>query len=58
MEEIELQAGPDERTLNATRDRVEQLLANGWSIVGREPLTLQRGSAKLVVRSNGIIVSG
>lgn len=46
------------RKHHATRERVEELLDQGWSIVGREPLLLQRGQAKLEVRSNGIIVSG
>lgn len=59
MEEIEVAGLPeDERKLNDTRARVDQLLAEGWSIVGRDPLTLQRGRTKLCVRSNGIIVSG
>lgn len=47
-----------ERKHTATRSRVEELLRDGWSIVGRFPLLLARGSAKLEVRSNGIIVAG
>lgn len=55
MEEINAQA-IEERELHATRERVDQLLAEGWSIVGRDPLIMQRGSRKLEVRRNGIIV--
>lgn len=48
----------EERKLLATRDRINELIQEGWSIVGRMPLLLARGSAKLEVRSNGIIVAG
>lgn len=57
MEEITAQA-VEERTKHDTRARVEQLLTEGWSIVGRDPLVLQRGRQRLEVRRNGIIVSG
>lgn len=57
MEEITVEGLPeDERALRDTRVRVDQLLAEGWSIIGREPLILQRGPAKMEVRKNGIIV--
>lgn len=48
----------EERKYPATRARVDQLIKEGWSIVGRFPLLLARGSSKLEVRSNGIIVAG
>lgn len=46
------------RKHHATRARVEELLAQGWSIAGREPLRLARGRAALEVRANGVIVAG
>ncbi len=59
MDAIEGESFPmEERKHHATRARVEQLISEGWSIIGREPLLLARGSAKLEVRSNGIIVQG
>lgn len=56
IEEVELQA-ICQRKHHSTRARVDQLVAEGWEIIGREPLILQRGRAKLEVRKNGIIVS-
>ena len=46
------------RKHHATRAGVEELLAQGWSIAGREPLWLARGRAAVEVRGNGIIVAG
>lgn len=45
------------RKYHATRARVDQLVSEGWSIVGRAPLLLERGPRRLEVRSNGIIVA-
>ena len=59
MDAIEGESFPmEERKHHATRARVDQLISEGWSIIGRAPLTLARGSARLEVRSNGIIVQG
>ena len=46
------------RKLTHTRIRIDQLLTEGWSIVGRDPVLLQRCCQKLEVRSNGIIITG
>lgn len=47
----------DTRKLNDLRARINELVANGWSIVGRDPVLLQRGRAKLEVR-NGMLING
>lgn len=57
IEVVELQA-ICQRKHHSTRERVEELLKEGWSIVGRDPVILQRGRAKLQVKSNGLIIAG
>ena len=57
MEEEIVVEGIEERSLHNTRSRVDQLLTEGWDIVSRAPLILKRGSAKVEVRKNGIIIS-
>lgn len=46
-----------ERKLHNTRARVDELIAEGWTIVARNPVILQRGTRKLEIRPNGILVS-
>ena len=47
----------DRRQYHATRIRVGELLAQGWSIVGREPTILQRARTTLQIRK-GMIING
>jgi hypothetical protein len=47
-----------ERKLTATRNRVDELLAEGWSISGREPLSLSRAHGTATVMPSGIISYG
>lgn len=41
-----------------TRDRVQQLLDEGWEIVDRFPLRLKRGNGTAEIRPNGNIIYG
>ena len=45
----------DSRQLADMRARVDQLLIEGWSIAGREPLRLQRGRSVKVARGRALI---
>jgi hypothetical protein len=49
-------AQKEQREFNAMRQHVELLLANGWSITARFPLTLERQGRKSVVRC-GVLIS-
>jgi hypothetical protein len=49
-------AQTEQREFNGMRAHVEQLLANGWSITARFPLTLERQRQKAVVRC-GVLIS-
>jgi hypothetical protein len=50
-------AQAEQREFNAMRQHIELLLANGWSITARLPLTLERQGRKAVVRC-GVLISG
>lgn len=43
------------RVLHALHRRIDELLAHGWSISGRDPVRLERGSRVLLVRFGGLI---
>lgn len=43
------------RMLPALRNRIEELLAAGWSITGRDPVRLERGVRVLQVRGGALI---
>nr|WP_298117385.1 hypothetical protein [uncultured Pseudomonas sp.] len=43
------------RVLHALRQRIDELVAHGWSISGRDPVRLERGSRVLLVRFGGLI---
>lgn len=45
----------DSRKFHALRLRIEQLLAEGWSIAGREPLRIARGHRVMQVRGGALI---
>lgn len=45
----------DSRKLTEMRARVTQIVAEGWSIAGRDPLRLQRGRAVKVARGRALI---
>lgn len=47
----------DRRQYHAVRVRVDELLAQGWSIIGREPTVLQRARSTLQIRK-GMIING
>jgi hypothetical protein len=49
-------ARAEQREFNAMREHIEQLLAKGWSITARFPLTLERQGRKSVVRC-GVLIS-
>jgi hypothetical protein len=49
-------AQAEQREFNAMRQHIERLLANGWSITARLPLTLERQGRKAVVRC-GVLIS-
>ncbi len=49
-------ARAEQREFNAMREHIEQLLAKGWSITARLPLTLERQGRKSVVRC-GVLIS-
>jgi hypothetical protein len=47
----------DTRVLTAMRVRIDKLLADGWSITGRDPVRLERGVQALTVRG-GVLING
>jgi hypothetical protein len=49
-------ARTEQREFNAMRQHVELLLANGWSITARFPLTLECQGRRAVVRC-GVLIS-
>ena len=46
----------EQREFSAMRTHIEQLLARGWAITARLPLTLERQGRKSVVRC-GVLIS-
>lgn len=49
------EAGTSPRLLPALRSRIDELLAAGWSITGRDPVRLERGVRVLQVRGGALI---
>ena len=47
----------EERKFHYTRAKVDELLATGWSLIGRDPVMLQFGESRMVVRPNGCLVA-
>lgn len=47
-----------QRQHHHTRTRIDELLAEGWQISGREPLRLTRANGVAEVRPNGLITYG
>lgn len=47
----------EQRKYHAMRAHVEQLLARGWSISGRDPVRLECGRRVKVVRG-GVLIDG
>lgn len=43
------------RVLPALRQRIDELLAAGWSITGRDPVRIERGVRVLQVRGGALI---
>lgn len=52
---LQLAAG-DRRRHHATRDRVNELKAEGWKEFCRDPLVLVRGIKRIEVRANGAVI--
>ena len=48
----------NQRKHHNTRTRIDELLATGWQISGREPLRLIRANGVAEVRPNGMITYG
>lgn len=48
----------DSRKHHATRARIHQLLDEGWSITGRDPVVLERPPRKMRVLANGALIDG
>lgn len=51
------QALTERRTNHAMRLRVTELVKQGYSITGRDPLRMERGRVVLIIRG-GVIING
>ena len=49
-------AQTEQREFNAMRAHIEQLLAKGWAITSRVPLTIERQERRSVLRC-GVLIS-
>lgn len=47
----------EERKFHYTRKRVDEMLSDGWSLVGRDPVMLRRGEQQMIVNTNGCLVA-
>ena len=45
----------DSRKYHDLRARIDDLITQGWSITGRDPLRLERGPRALIVRGRALI---
>ncbi len=43
------------RKYHALRAHIDKMLAEGWSITGRDPVRLERASRVLIVRGRALI---
>lgn len=48
-------AQTERRTNHAMRKRIDELVSQGYSITGRDPLRMERGRVVLIVRGGVII---
>ncbi len=58
MQSNQTYSGSNRRWFPDTRARVDALIKEGWEIVGRSPVRLQRGAGTATIKPNGVITYG